>query len=70
MARDKADELMDRKQKRQLERLGCEVIQAKSGHYKIYLNGHYVLTDSATSSDWRAWRNLTARLRRLGIDVK
>ena len=61
---------MDRKQKRQLERLGCDIVQAKSGHYKIYLNGHYILTDSATSSDWRAWRNLTARLRRLGIDVK
>lgn len=61
---------MDRKQKRQLERLGCEVRHANNGHYKIYLNGRYVLTDSATSSDWRAWRNLTARLRKLGVNIK
>lgn len=61
---------MDRKQKRRLERLGLEIVQTKGGHYKIYLDNRYIATDSTTASDYRAWRNLTACLRRNGINVK
>lgn len=49
------------------EAQGCTVDVRRNGHLVIVTpQGKKVFT-SATTSDWRAWKNLRAKLRRIGV---
>lgn len=54
---------------RAIRRAGGTVIHAKSGHFKVYLDGHLVTTLAVSSSDVRSIRNARAVLRRAGLTV-
>ena len=51
------------------ERQGWAVTLRKGGHLKWQAPSGYVYFSSATPSDHRAIKNLTADLRRAGLDV-
>lgn len=48
---------------------GGELRLAKSGHWKVYVNGVLKTTVAATPSDYRGRRNELANLRRCGLDL-
>ena len=51
---------------------GGEVVphRGKDGHYKVYLDGQYLVGIAGTPSDWRARANDIARLRRGGLNIR
>ncbi len=53
----------------QIEAAGGRVIRSKSGHWKVYLNGHLVTSIPNTPSDWRGLLNTRALIRRSGIEL-
>ena len=58
-----------RKLLRTLRALGWKTERRKGGHYCLTApDGVQVFTGS-TASDWRALKNLRARLRRMGVDA-
>lgn len=44
--------------------LGCEVERARSGHYKVKLDGRLVAVMASTPSDHRSMKNAKAQIRR------
>ena len=61
MARFRGSDKLTARLIRTLEAQGATVVLARSGHWKIYdRNGVLLTTMAATSSDWRATRNLSA----------
>lgn len=54
---------------RLIRRAGGTVVHAKSGHFKVYLNGHLVTTLSVSSSDVRSIRNARSVLRKAGLTL-
>lgn len=52
-----------------IEAAGGHVVRAKSGHFKVYLNGHLVTSLPGTPSDWRGLKNTRALLRRAGVQL-
>lgn len=70
MARFRGSDKLTARLIRTLEAQGATVVLARSGHWKIYdRNGVLLTTMAATSSDWRATRNLRALLRRKGLTL-
>ena len=55
----------------ELQRLGCEVVRSKDGHYKVTRPGYRgTVVVSHSPSDRRAWRNTLGYLRRtLGVTI-
>lgn len=53
----------------EIEAAGGSVRRSKSGHWKVYLNGHLVTSIPNTPSDWRGLLNSRALIRRAGIDI-
>lgn len=45
-------------------RLGCEVVRARSGHYRVTYRGRFVGTISSTPSDKRSPLNDKSAIRR------
>lgn len=53
-----------RQAKRVLERAGLRILQAKSGHYKVYQGERLICVLSKNMNDARGWSNNLARIRR------
>jgi len=49
---------------------GAEVRRSRSGHWKVYLDGHLITSIASSSSDVRSVRNARARLRRAGLAIR
>lgn len=54
---------------KEIEAAGGVVTRGKSGHYKVYLDGHLVGTLPQTPSDRRGLLNARALLRRAGLQI-
>jgi phosphoribosylcarboxyaminoimidazole (NCAIR) mutase len=52
---------------KEAEKQGFTVIIKKKGHPVIYLDGVRITTFSGSTSDWRAFRNSLAHLKRAGF---
>jgi hypothetical protein len=50
------------------EAQGFEIVRTRGGHYRVYLGGDYVVTVGGTVSDYRAYANTLARLKRAGFE--
>lgn len=54
---------------RRIRKAGGVVTLGKSGHFKVYIDGHLVTTLGVSSSDVRSIRNARALLRRAGLKL-
>lgn len=54
---------------RAIRRAGGRVVQARSGHFKVYWEGRYVGSLPVSSSDVRAIHNAKSHFRKQGLPV-
>lgn len=54
---------------RLIRKAGGVVTMGRSGHFKVYLDGHLVTTLAVSSSDVRSIRNARSVLRKAGLNI-
>lgn len=54
---------------RELLAAGCRVTKTARGHIRVTTPRGKMLVTAGTPSDWRAWRNFLADLRRAGVEL-